>query len=144
MGVYLVADRAFSTYPAEEVVRRYLAEVLCLVQSSNVFTVLGHLDYPLRAWPAPAGPVDLHAFEEEFRAVLTALAASGRALEVNTRLPASPMLLRWWRDCGGQALSFGSDAHDPVQVACDFAAAAVVAGAAGFRASSGEDFWIRG
>jgi histidinol-phosphatase (PHP family) len=142
--VYLVVDRAFSTYPAAEVVRRYLVEVLCLVQSSNVFAVLGHLDYPLRAWPTSAGPVALDKFEEEFRAVLTALAASGRALEVNTRLPASPILLRWWRDSGGRALSFGSDAHDPAQVACDFATAAAVAEASGFRAASGEDFWIRG
>lgn len=143
-GDFLVADRAFSAYPAADVVQRYLAEVLCLVQSSNVFTVLGHLDYPLRAWPASAGPVALPGFEEEFRAVLTALARSGRALEVNTRQAASPILLRWWRDCGGRALSFGSDAHDPAQVAHDFTAAAATAEAAGFRPASGEDFWVRG
>ena len=139
----LVADRAYSSCAAADVVRRYLAEVLRLVQSSDAFAVLGHLDYPLRAWPATAGPVTIGQFEVEFRAVLRALARSGRVLEVNTRRESSPDLLRWWRDYGGQALCFGSDAHDPAGVAAGFRAAAAAAEAAGFRAVPGQDFWLR-
>ena len=43
-----------------------------------------------------------------------ALAGTGRALEVNTSSPlASVDQVRWFREEGGEAVSFGSDAHQP-------------------------------
>jgi hypothetical protein len=36
-------------------------------------------------------------FEAEYRAVLRTLAGSGRALELNTRLPLDPLIVSWWR-----------------------------------------------
>ena len=36
---------------AAEVVREYLAEVATLVTDSDVFSVLAHIDYPVRFWP---------------------------------------------------------------------------------------------
>ena len=43
-----------------------------------------------------------------------ALAATGRALEVNTSSPlASVDQVRWFHEEGGEAVSFGSDAHAP-------------------------------
>lgn len=142
-GSFLVVDRTYGRWDAAEVVRGYLAEVLRLVRSGSDFAVLGHVDYPLRAWPSDAGPVDSRMFEPEYRAVLEELAGSERALELNTRLPASADLLRWWCEAGGRTLTFGSDAHDPDGVAYDFAAAADVARAAGFRPSDGATRWYR-
>ena len=53
-------------------------------------------------------------FEEEYRAVFRALAGTGRALEVNTSSPlASVDQVRWFHEEGGEAVSFGSDAHRP-------------------------------
>ena len=40
-------------------------------------------------------------------------ASSGRALEVNTRLPMPPEIVGWWYVVGGEAVSFGSDADQP-------------------------------
>jgi len=140
---FLVVDRTFSRWPAADVVRRYLAEVLRLVRDSDRFAVLGHVDYPLRCWPKESGPVDSAMFEEEYRAVFEELAESGRALEVNTRLPASGALLSWWIDAGGRHLTFGSDAHDPERVGHDFAEAAAVAEAAGFRPAGDDWLWFR-
>ena len=120
--------------PADEVMRRYLAEVAALVRGSDAFAVLAHLDYARRHWPAGAGPYDERRFEPEYRDVLEALAGSGRTLEVNTLTPLlSVQLLRWWRDAGGDAVAFGSDAHWPARVGEHFDAAVAVAGAAGFR-----------
>ena len=51
------------------------------------FAVLAHIDYPVRHWPAQAGRFDAAVFEDEYRAVLAALARSGRMLEVNTVVP---------------------------------------------------------
>ena len=110
----------------------YLGEALRLATSSAPFAVLAHIDYPLRYWPESAGPFDAARYEDEFRAVLAALASSGRALEINTVVPLPATIVRWWYEAGGEAVAFGSDAHRPSSVARGFAEAAAMAEAAGF------------
>ncbi|MBA3311645.1 MAG: histidinol-phosphatase [Nocardioidaceae bacterium] len=130
--------------PAAEVIRQYLAEVVSLVTESEVFSVLAHIDYPVRSWPALAGPFDPSAFEEEFRQALRATAQSGRALEINTAVPLHATVLRWWHEEGGEAITFGSDAHEPSAVARGFRDAAAMAEAHGFRPGRDPyDFWTR-
>ena len=142
-GRLTAADDLFGHMPADEVMRRYFGEVVRLVEDSDVFQVLAHLDFPRRMWPRAAGPYDERSFEPEYRAILRALAASGRVLEVNTKSPlVSAGLLRWWREVGGRAVSFGSDAHQPWRVGDKFKLAADVVEAAGFRAGRDRfDFW---
>lgn len=95
-------------------VREYLDDVATMVSTSDMFSVLAHIDYPVRSWPSEnAGPFDPAVFEEEFRHVLRLTAQSGRALEVNTRLPLHAIVLTWWHYEGGDAITFGSDAHLP-------------------------------
>ncbi|WP_433041082.1 hypothetical protein [Dactylosporangium sp. CS-033363] len=48
-------------------------------------------------------------------------------------MPLHTTLLRWWHDEGGDAITFGSDAHLPSAVAHGFADAAQMAEAHGFR-----------
>jgi histidinol-phosphatase (PHP family) len=126
------------------VLRGYLAETAELISRFDAFDVLAHIDYPVRYWPREAGPCDPHDFEEEYRHVLQTLADAGKALEVNTKVPLHPEILAWWRDEGGQAITFASDAHEPAVIAAGFADAARLADAAGFTA--GRDpwgFWYR-
>ncbi len=125
-------DQLHGRVPADELVRAYLAEVLRMVEGPGDFEVLAHVDYPVRGWPVDAAPFAASAFEDELRAVLTALARSGRALELNTRVPLAPEVVRWWHEAGGAGLTFGSDAHSPEKVGRDLAPAAEVARAAGF------------
>jgi histidinol-phosphatase (PHP family) len=142
-GRLTAADDLFRLMPADDVMRRYLGEVLRLVEGSDLFQVLAHLDFPRRMWPWTAGPYDERTFEAEYRAVLTALAAGDRVLEVNTKSPmVSAELVRWWREGGGRAVSFGSDAHQPWRVGDKFKLAVDVVEAAGFRAGRDRfDFW---
>jgi len=137
------ADDLFRRMPADEVMRLYFAELLRLVEGSDIFQVLAHLDFPRRMWPRYGAPYDERVFEPEIRAVLRALAGSGRVLEVNTKSPlASAGLLRWWREAGGTAVSFGSDAHQPWRVGDRFKLAVDVVEAAGYRAGRDRfDFW---
>ena len=111
-----IDDALFARLDAHEVMRRYFADLVVLVDGSSVFNVLAHCDYPRRYWPTARAGVYAEAdFEEEYRAVFRALASSGRALEINTRSPlASADLMRWWWQEGGDAVSFGSDAHRAV------------------------------
>lgn len=130
--------------PAAEVVRQYLAEIASLVTGSDVFSVLAHVDYPVRFWPVQAGRFDPSAFEAEFRHALRATAQSGRALEVNTAMPLHSTVLRRWHEEGGEAITFGSDAHEPSAVARSFRDATDMAEAHGFRPGRNPyDLWIR-
>jgi len=138
------AGEAYVVLAAETVVRTYLAEVAKLATGSDVFHVLAHIDYPIRYWPAAAGRCDPRTFEEEYRYALRALAGSGRALEVNTRVPLDPVIVRWWREEGGETLTFGSDAHRPDRLADGLREAAAMVEAVGFRPGAHPyDLWIR-
>jgi histidinol-phosphatase (PHP family) len=115
-----------------------------MVETSAEFEVLAHIDFPIRYLPAGGAPYDPGLYEEEHRRVLRALAGSERVLEVNTKVPLHPRVLDWWRDEGGRAITFASDAHRPGALATGFAAAVRVAQAAGFDVGSDPlDVWVR-
>jgi len=145
-GRLISADSLFAQQDPREVMRRYFAEMIDLIKGSDVFQVLAHCDFPRRHWPAAQlGEYDETEFEEEYRTVFRALATSGRALEINTRSPLwSTTLMRWWYLEGGDAVSFGSDAHQPERVGARFDLAVDVVEAAGFRPGRDPlDFWRR-
>ena len=125
-------------------VRACLDDLTRMADSDGGFEVVAHMDYLIRQIRTAGRDHDPRAFEEEYRAMLTALARSGRVLEINSRLPFDPVLVHWWHEVGGGAVSFGSDAHTPGAVARGFADAAAVAEAAGFRPQDDPlDFWRR-
>lgn len=132
-GRYQYIDGLYGRLAPRDVIRSYLTEVLRLVESTAAFAVLAHIDYPVRSWPrsAPEGYAP-DAFEDEYRTVLRALARSGRALEINTTVPVSAQVMRWWHEAGGRGVSFGSDAHQPGDIARGFAQAREEVSALGF------------
>jgi histidinol-phosphatase (PHP family) len=144
-GRLVGVDVVLTRRPPEQVAREWFTELLALVEGSSVFEVLAHADFPRRYWPAGEAPFDEAVFEDEYRAVFRELASSGRVLEMNTRSPMwSVELLSWWRDEGGRAVSFGSDAHLPWRVGALFDEAVAVVEAAGFRPGRDRfDFWRR-
>ncbi|WP_328988486.1 histidinol-phosphatase HisJ family protein [Kribbella sp. NBC_01245] len=134
----------FPHHPADAVFREYLLEIPRMVSGSDAFNVFGHIDYPVRSWPDALRPFDPYAFEDEFRQALKALADGERALEINTRLPLDATILAWWREEGGQRVTFGSDAHLPQALGAGLADAAAMAEAHGFRPDAKPEYsWIR-
>jgi histidinol-phosphatase (PHP family) len=151
--VDMSTPRLLADGTATALMRRYLQVTLDLVQSDAPFSILTHIDYPKRYWPHDTVEFDEHDFEEEYRAILEALAQSGRILEINSsralaapRGPCpGPVVLRWWHEAGGEAITFGSDAHRPEQLAAGLSDAADLAEAAGFRPGRDPlDLWGRG
>ena len=116
--------------------REYFAEVAAMLDGGQPFEVLAHLDYPKRYWPAGAA-YEEKDYEAEIRTVLRAAAGTGRVLEVNTtrgdRLCPDLTVVRWWREMGGQAVQYGSDAHSPDRVAEGFRVATQMVESAGFK-----------
>ena len=135
-----------------EAVRAYFLETLAVVESSQPFEVLAHLDYPKRYWPHAELRYREEDYEDEIRAVLQGAAARGAALELNTTRGAEPerglcpgpTVLRWWVETGGRALSFGSDSHEPGKIALGFQLAAELAEGCGFKPNDDPtSFWMR-
>src|SRR2546427_9819334 len=81
-------------------------------------------------------------YEEEIRAILLAAAHRGLVLEANStrgedgKLCPGLTVLRWWREVGGEAVSFGSDAHRPDKAAGGVGLATHVVQAAGVKPSA--------
>ncbi|MBL7258241.1 PHP domain-containing protein [Paractinoplanes lichenicola] len=142
-GTYYEPPGMFEHLGRVEAFRRYLTEIPAVVAGSDVFSVFAHIDYPVRFWPATER-FDPYAFESEFRHALKALAQGGRTLEVNTRVPLHPEIVRWWREEGGTSISFGSDAHSPESLADGFLTAAHMVEAHGFHPGrEPHDLWHR-
>lgn len=134
----------FDDRGTEGVIREYLREVIRLIEGFDQFAVLAHIDFPVRYWPRGVKPFAAMDFEDEYRGALLALAARGKVLEVNTRVPLDRIIVTWWREEGGTAISFASDAHNPDALAAGLREAAGWGRAAGFRPSSDPtDFWVR-
>jgi histidinol-phosphatase (PHP family) len=118
-------------------VRDYFGEVLAMLETDLPFETLAHIDYPKRYWLDGIAPYREQDYEAEIRAVLTAAARTGRVLEVNTTrgefLCPDITVVRWWREVGGQAVQYGSDAHQPDKVAEGFQKATQMVEAAGFK-----------
>lgn len=134
----------FRRWPADRVITEYLAEVPRMVDGSDSFACFTHIDYAVRFWPTEAeGPFDPRRFEEEFRSAMRAIAASGRALEMNT-VQLSSWIPQWWAEEGGRAVSFGSDAHTTAALATGLPQAAIMLERFGFEPGRRpEDFWTR-
>jgi histidinol-phosphatase (PHP family) len=136
---------------AHESVRTFFAETLALIEQAPLFAVLTHVDLPKRYWPHDDVPFIESDVEEEYRSVLGAAAGAGMALEINTGggdvshgpCP-GPIVVKWWCEAGGTAISFASDAHAARDICSAFDLATDIAESAGFRpASHGFGFWLR-
>lgn len=141
-----VDEHLFRRLDPHDLMDRYFTDMVTLAGDCDVFSVLAHCDYPRRYWPQErAGSFRETDFEEHYRTVFRALAASERALEINTRSPlASVELIRWWWEEGGDAVSYGSDAHRPERMGDRFELAVDIVENAGFRPGRDRyDFWRR-
>ena len=103
----------------------------------DCYDSLAHVNYPLRYIRRDGIEISLDDYEDRVRAIFTEVAKTGHALEVNTRrgqdLDFWPRLLRWFRECGGELVTVGSDAHRPGDVAKGIPEALELLDAAGFR-----------
>ena len=92
-----------------------------VTQCSDCYDSLAHIIYPPRYMRRDGQILTMDRYEEQIRAIFTEVARTDHALEVNTWrgidiehwLP----LLRWYKECGGKFVTFGSDAHTPADVA---------------------------
>jgi histidinol-phosphatase (PHP family) len=104
------------------------------------FDIMGHYDYIARYASYPEASVMYRDFPDIFDAMFKYLAENGKALEINTKSYGldrgtilDPNVLTRFRELGGEAVSLGSDSHEPERVGTDFERFAAVVRDAGFR-----------
>jgi histidinol-phosphatase (PHP family) len=125
--------------PLAEIVAPYFDEVLDAIRS-GLFDTIGHLDFVKRYLVPYVTPGQLAAAPELYDPLLTALGATGMALEVTTSglrqpaaepYPAAPIVERY-RVRGGTRVVAGSDAHRKGSFTAGLEAGYGVVAAAGF------------
>ena len=121
--------------------RQYLAEQMEMLRWGG-YDVLAHLTYPFRYYMLGGGAPDIREFEAELRTLFTVMAEQGKGLEVNTsglyrpehgRTMPELWELQMFRQCGGEIVTVGSDAHDRSRVGGGIARGTELLRAAGFR-----------
>ena len=120
VGDELIFDHNYFRRSPDLAYREYFLE-LAQMAALGGFDVLAHMDVVKRYGFNAYGFYDPLSFEPEIRKVLRACVSGGIALEVNTAMLRRPVnqtspvrpILDWYREEGGQWITFGSDAHHP-------------------------------
>lgn len=104
---------------------KYIDELIEISQYYD-FDVLGHVTLPLRYMPIEISKnIDINIFEEKYRYLFDILIQKDKGIELNTsglrkgngETSPSPIVLKWYKECGGELITVGSDAHSQKNVA---------------------------
>ena len=106
-----------------EVYRDYFANVKAAIES-DLFDVIGHIDYPKWYGVTVHGPFQMDYYLEELESIFTAMAERNMVLEINTSgynvAPREPFpdfsMVKKFIDCGGKHVTLGSDAKTYLDV----------------------------
>lgn len=134
---FYLMDFSVSQELCREMVDRCMEYTWDLVtQCPDCYDSLAHIVYPLRYIRRDGGHISINGYEEQVRRIFTEVARTGHALEVNTcrgtDMACWSLLLDWFKQCGGELVTVGSDAHDPKDVGKGIPLALELVKAAGF------------
>lgn len=107
----------------QQLVTRALDETLEMLTFPGLST-LGHMTYIHRYITMAGKPFDFKPYYDRIRAIYETLIQRDIALELNVSTLWRDMgismptltLLKWYADCGGRAVTIGSDAHSPANL----------------------------
>ncbi len=146
MSVHSVQDldlyhgELFETRSQEAAYEAYFNTVLELVQTTQNYDVVGHLDYIIRYGDFPTKDYDFERFKPIIDQILTTIIKHNKGIELNTsglRYGLKHMhpkldVLKRYKALGGTIITLGSDAHHPKALQADFTEAVKLLKKAGF------------
>ncbi len=109
----------YKEHDIDKLLREYFDELLAMAQWGK-FDTLAHLTYPLRYIVGEQGfPVDMARYSGQVDAILSAVIAADKALEINTsglrqklkNTTPDESIVRRFKELGGKYITIGSDAH---------------------------------
>ena len=135
LGIFTAAKQCQQIDEGIAMLEDYVCTLNTLAQS-DTFDVIGHVIYPLRYLPHQ-WQLTLDPYEEQLRQLFHTLVQSGRGIEFNTTqghtIEEWVPVLKLYRDCGGEIITTGSDAHRVGQVGAGFNHAAALLKHLGFQ-----------
>ena len=136
---------------AIDIYRQYFEEMLYIVKNFQDYNVYGHIDYIFRYGPKNVDHIKICAdnyeeiifsrFKDLFYEILKCIIENGKGIEINTGSLyrgmdfAHPhtLILKMYKELGGEILTFGSDAHDLEHLGYCFNEASEMAKGIGFK-----------
>lgn len=121
----------------EEAYKMYYDELLECITDFKQFTVLGHVDL-IKRYSKEQPPAKFH---DELSAIFNEIIPAGKGIELNTSgiryglphgLP-SRDVLELYKQCGGEIITLGSDAHRVSEIAYDFQSSLELLQSVGFK-----------
>lgn len=135
LGIYTAAHRCHHIEEGIALLDDYV-DTLTALAATDTFDVMGHVIYPLRYLPQQ-WQLTLDPYEEQLRELFRTLIQSGRGIELNTTqgntVEEWTPVLNLYRNCGGEILTIGSDAHRPEFIGAGFRDACKLLQTLGFR-----------
>ena len=101
-------------------IRDYYEEILQNVQNFKDFDVYGHLDYCVRYTNTTKEQRGISNYKEIFREIFRILVDNNKGIEINSgglrsgnlnEFNPDPEIIAFYKECGGEIITFGSDAH---------------------------------
>lgn len=140
VGDELIFDRDYFSREPDAAYRGYFHELREMAETAQ-FDILAHMDIIKRFGFDIYGVFDPARYEAEIRAVLSAIAERGLALEINSSqlrrsvAQSSPdrPVIDWFFEEGGRWVTLGSDAHEPAHVGHGLETGLAAALSAGFE-----------
>lgn len=116
----------------KEAYYRYFETILESVNAFQHFNVYGHIDYILRYGKSKASGFDISDYRELFYEIFRKITYLGKGIEINTGSLYRGLdfphphcdILSIYKECGGEIITIGSDAHSPEYVGYGFERAA--------------------
>lgn len=114
----------FEGRTVEEAYQLYYDELLACIKNFKRFNVLGHVDLVKRYSDEPSS----NLFHEELATIFKEIIPEGKGIELNTSgvryglshaMP-SDDVLKLYKQCGGEIITLGSDAHRVSELAFQF------------------------
>ena len=115
----------------------YFASMELLAPLSDCYDVLGHIIYPLRYMNRDGQFPTLARYHDRLRHILRTAVEHGRGIEVNTyrgrTIDAWREVLLLYKECGGEIVTVGSDAHVASSIGAGAREACALLADCGFR-----------
>lgn len=134
---FFISDFSASMELCREMVDCYMEHTWTLVtECADCYDSLAHIVYPFRYIRRDGQHLPVINYEDQIRRILTEVARTDHALEVNTcrgtDMAYWSLLLNWFKDCGGRLVTVGTDAHEAADVGKTIPLALELVQAAGF------------
>jgi len=123
-----------------EGIKQYYEEILTNVKNFNDYDVYGHLDYCIRYTDATESEKSLDNYKEILVEIFKYIIQNGKGIEINSgglrsklkEFNPNPEILKLYKDCKGEIITFGSDAHKCEHVAYGIDKASEILRSVGF------------